>query len=98
MFDLEIQILSVYRVFVFPSLRLFAWAPALAPNLYLPVLAYSFIASAGPEFAYTDLVSSLCICIYGPGPRFVLSVPGPEFAFSLLVVIAVIVEVAISLE
>ena len=46
----------------------------LAPNLYLPALAYNFITSPGPEFAYTNLVSSICICIYGPGRRFALTV------------------------
>ena len=51
-------------------------ALVLALNLYLPVLAYNFIASPGPDFAYTDLASSVCICIYDPGPRFVLSVWG----------------------
>ena len=44
-----------------------SWFPALAPNLYLAVLAYSFITSPGPEFACTNLVSSICICIYSPG-------------------------------
>ena len=38
-------------------------APVLAPNLYLPALAYNFITSPGPEFAHTNLVSSICICI-----------------------------------
>ena len=46
----------------------------LAPNLYLPALAYNFINSPGPEFAYTNLVSSICICIYGPGLRFAWTV------------------------
>ena len=52
------------------------YLPALAPSLYLPALAYNFITSPGPEFAYTNLVSSICICIYGPGLRFVLPVRG----------------------
>ena len=46
----------------------------LAPNLYSPALAYNFITSPGPEFAYTNLVSSICICIYGLGLRFALTV------------------------
>ena len=47
---------------------------ALAPNLYLPALAYNFITTTWPEFPYTDLVYPICICIYGPGLRFVLPV------------------------
>ena len=50
--------------------------PALAPNLYIPALAYNFVTSPGAEFTYTDLVSSICICIYGPGVRFELPVRG----------------------
>ena len=47
--------------------------PVLAPNLYSPALIYNFITIPLPEFAYTNLVSSICICIYGPGLRFVLT-------------------------
>ena len=50
--------------------------PVLAPNLYLSALAYNFITSPGPEFAYTNIVSSICICIYGPDLRFILPVRG----------------------
>ena len=47
---------------------------ALAPNFYLPVLASTlclpqiciYRVSPGPEFAYTDLISP--ICIYWPWP------------------------------
>ena len=42
-----------------------------------------FYCLCGSEFAYSNLVSSICICIYSPGLRFVLSRPGPEFAFTL---------------
>ena len=67
------------RVFVFPGPNIYLPAlasnfylpasapnlclPALAPSLYLPALSYSFITSKGSEFAYTDLVSSIGICI-----------------------------------
>ena len=51
----------------FPALAPNLCLAALAPNLYLAVLAYSFITSPGPEFACTNLVSSICICIYSPG-------------------------------
>ena len=44
------------------------YLPTLASNLYLRSLAYNFITSLGPEFAYTNLVSS--------GIRFVLPVRG----------------------
>ena len=44
-----------------------SYLPALAPNLYLLTLAYTFIASPGPGFAYTNFVSSIFICIYGLG-------------------------------
>ena len=57
-----------------PALAPNLYLPALAPNLYLPALAYNFITSLGPEFAYSNLLSSICICIYGPGLRFVLPV------------------------
>ena len=73
----------LFWVLVFPGPWTFAgpgpsdmvpnlYLPALAPNLYLPALAYNFITSPGPEFTYINLVSSICICIYGPGLRFVL--------------------------
>ena len=74
------------RLFAWPTtlaliLCLTALAPnlhllALAPNLYLPALAYIFITSPGPEFAYTNHVSSIYICIYSPDLRFVLPVRG----------------------
>ena len=57
-----------------PALAANLCLPALVPNSYLPALAYNFITSPGPEFAHTNLVSSICICIYGPGLRFVLPV------------------------
>ena len=50
------------------------YLPALVPNLYLLAQAYNFITSPGPKFAYANLVSSICICIYGPGLQFVLTV------------------------
>ena len=58
----------------FPTLAPNSYVPALMPNLYLPALAYNFITSLGPEFAYTNPVSSICICVYGLGLRFVLTV------------------------
>ena len=63
---------QLYLPVLAPNLHL----PALAPNLYLPALAYNFISSPGPEFAYTNLVSSICVCIYGSGLRLVLTVRG----------------------
>ena len=63
---------QLYLPVLAPNLHL----PALAPNLYLPALAYNFITSAGPEFTYTNLVSSICACIYGPGLRLVLTAQG----------------------
>ena len=57
------------------------YLPALAPNLYLPALAYNFISSPGPEFAYTSLVSSICIT----GQE-------PEYACALLLVAVVAVS------
>ena len=63
---------NMYLLALAPNLYL----PALAPNLYLPALANNFITSLGPDFAYTDRFFSICICIYGPGPRFVLMVWG----------------------
>ena len=70
---------NLYLLALAPNLYLLALAPnlclsPLAPNLHLPTLAYNFITSPGSEFAYTNLVSSICICIYGPGLRFVLPV------------------------
>ena len=54
----------------------YLYLPALAPNLYLPAMACNSITSPGPEFSYTDLFSSPCICIYRLGPRFILSFRG----------------------
>ena len=50
------------------------YLPALTPNLYLPALAYNFITNPGPDFAYTNFVSRICICIYSLGVKFVLTV------------------------
>ena len=58
----------------FPALAPTSCLPALAPNLYLPVLAPTlclpqiciYRLRLGLEFAYTDLVSP--ICIYWPWP------------------------------
>ena len=69
---LSISAINCSALIMAPSLYL----PALAPYLYLPALAYKFITSPGPEFAYTNLVSSICICIYGPGLQFVLPFRG----------------------
>ena len=74
-------------MFVFTDPRPFSWPPALALapnlhlpglalNLYLPTLAYNFITSPEPEFGYTNLVSSICICIQSPELQFVLPVRG----------------------
>ena len=60
--------------FYLPALPPNFHLPGLAPNLYLPILAYNFIASPGSEFAYTNLVPSICSCIYSPGLWFVLPV------------------------
>ena len=63
----------------FPNLYL----PVLAPDLCLPALVPICIYQPqftillpvpSPSFAYTDLVCSICVCIYGPGLRFVLSI------------------------
>ena len=59
-----------------PALAVGLYLLALAPKLYLPALAYGFITSPGREFTYTNLVSSVCICIYGPCIRFELPVRG----------------------
>ena len=78
--------IRISRVFIFSGPWLFALPPNLAPNLclpalapdfYLPVLAYDFITSLRPGFTYTSLVSSIYICITGPGP---------EFAFTFLII------------
>ena len=69
--------------FYLPALAPNLYIPALAPNFYLPALAPNLhyqpwlpiciyrpwpkFAYARPEFAYTNLVSSICISIYGPG-------------------------------
>ena len=87
----------------FAALTPYLYLQTLAPNFYLPVLANNFITSPCPDFAYIDLVFSICICIYGPGAQFVLSVWGPEFAFTLLLVVVVVavvvvIVVVISLE
>ena len=59
--------LSVFRVFVFPGPRPFAWPPALAlvpaPNLYLPAVA--------PNFCLPALAP---ICIYWPWPTIFINV------------------------
>ena len=62
-------------------------------------MAYNFITSPGPEFAYTK-TCLLNLCLYlRPRPTICITGPGPEFAFTLLlVVVAVVVVVAISLE
>ena len=57
-----------------PALALSLYLPVLVPNFYLSALAYNFITSPEPEFAYTKLVSSICKCIYGPDLQFVLPV------------------------
>ena len=59
--------------FYLPALASKLHLPVLAPNLYSPALIYNFITIPGPDFAYTNLVSSICICIYGPGLRFVFT-------------------------
>ena len=61
---------NLYLPVLAPNLYL----PVLAPNLYLPILAYNFIVSPGSEFAYINLVPSICSCIYSPGLWFVLPV------------------------
>ena len=63
--------------FYLPVLAPNLYLPVLAPNLYSPVLAYDFITSLRPGFTYTSLVSSIYICITGPGP---------EFAFTFLII------------
>ena len=63
--------------FYLPVLAPNLYLPALAPNLCLPVLAHDFITSLRPEFTYTNLVSSIYICITGLGP---------EFAFTFLII------------
>ena len=60
--------------FYLPALAPNLHLPVLAPNLHLLALAYNFITS--PEFAYTDHVSTICICIYDTGLQFVLPVRG----------------------
>ena len=60
--------------FVFTGAGLNLYLPALAPNLYLPALACNFITSLRLGFACNNLISSICICIYGPGLRFALPV------------------------
>ena len=55
-----------------PALAHNLYLPVLAPNLCFLALANNFITNPGPDLVYIDLVSSICICIYGPGPRFVL--------------------------
>ena len=67
-------------VFTGPGLQLVL--PALALNLCLLATVYKFITSPGPEFAYTNLVSSICICVYSPGLRFVLLVQGLKLHLS----------------
>ena len=79
--------------FYLTVLALNFYLPTLVANLYLQALANNFITSPGPDFAYTELVSSICICIYGAGPRFVLLVWGLnlhlplQFAFLHLICI-----------
>ena len=69
-------LLALARNLYLPALapNLYLWA--LTPNLYLPALAYNFITSPRPEFAYANLISSICTCIYGAGLQFVLRVRG----------------------
>ena len=94
------------RVFLFPGPRPSTcplalalpqnlYLPALTPNFYLPVLAYIFIISPEPELAYTDLVPP--ICIYWLWPTVCITGPGPEFAFTFLLVV-ILAVVIISLE
>ena len=64
-----------------PAMNSNLYLTALASNLYLPALAYNFISSPGPEFAYTSLVSSICIT----GQE-------PEYACALLLVAVVAVS------
>ena len=67
--------------------------PVLVLNLYLQVLAYTFITIRRPKFAYIHLVSSIGICIYDPGLRFCLIRLGPKFTFTLLLVVVAVVVV-----
>ena len=46
-----------------PALARNFYLPALAPNLCFLALANNFITNPGPDFVYTDLVSSICICL-----------------------------------
>ena len=89
-------------MFVFLGLR----SPALAPSLYLPAidhrlylatLAYIFITSLGPEFAYANLYLLNFYLYLRPWPTICITGLEPEFAFTLLVVAGIVVGV-ISLE
>ena len=75
---------ALFRVFLFPDPRPFAWPPALtpnlyltalAPNLYLPALAPNFylpaLVSPKPGLADTNLVPR--ICIYWPWPTIFIT-------------------------
>ena len=76
-----------------PSLYL----PVLDPRLYLPTLAYIFITSPGPEFAYTNLYLLILYLHLRPWPTICITGLESEFAFTLLVVAGIVVGV-ISLE
>ena len=49
----------------------------------------------GLTFAYTNFVSSICICIHSAGLQFGLIGLGPEFAFTLLLVVRAVVVVRV---
>ena len=70
---------NLYLPALAPNLYLTALAPnlflpPLAPNLHLPTWSTILLPVWGLVFSYTDLVSSICVCIYGPGLRFVLPI------------------------
>ena len=75
----NLYLLALVPNLCLPALSSNLYLPALDSNLHLPTLAYNFITSPGPEFAYTSLVSSICICIYGHGLRFLLPIRGLNF-------------------
>ena len=74
----------------------------LVPSFYLPALAYNFITSLGPDFLiYRHCLLNLYLYLR-PWPTICIIGLGPEFAFTLFLiveaVVVVIEVVVVSLE
>ena len=79
-----------------PDLAPVLCLPVLAPNLYLLALVYNNITSPGPEFCiYRPCLLNLCLYLR-PWPTICITGLGPEFAFTLFLVVAVVVVIVVA--